>query len=561
VEKKIVVVCCKSEDCSCCSDHPEKACWEQPDTDDTQHLFAILECSRGILHFSTGRSRVTSPPIFGSNDWETVFLGKKGCKAIWAAPLLDLYAVGPYLMFFQESSDGVAACRCFPFIRTPLESALLESLADVFSKRISKEFTGREAITAYLSRISSEVNRHIQETIPEVDSETQKRLSEIVAHKSFALGPLVPIMMDDRTEEIFLDSPETSFYFDHQMLGRCLSGVVAEANDISRIITLLRSQSNQHLDTSNPSLKTELMLFSTLFRVSATVPPLSPDGLHLEIRRARSSPFSLQDLVENGTLRLDAAAVLTLAVANRLNITITGEPGSGKTTLLNALDMLVPKSWRKVYVEDAAESRDVAGSHQVRFKVDPVDELMSRSSKSQEIVKCLHRSPDYLILGEIQTKEHTEALFQALAAGLRVMQTCHSSSAAALVSRWRLSHGIQPASIGLADLIVTLRRPRPAESRRVVAEIVEICRSLQNGVLEFGGLSTVYSEEEGIQENWAPNGALSMRAKEAGMSSHTVALRSLTRALQNPQASDCNLSSACALLWENGHPMAFVYDE
>jgi type IV secretory pathway ATPase VirB11/archaellum biosynthesis ATPase len=561
VEKKIVVVRCNSEDCSRCTDHPEETCWEQPDADDTQCLFVILECSRGILHFSTAKAGMTSPPAFGSKEWETAFLGEEGCEAIWAAPLLDLYAVGPYLMFFQESSGSETACRCFPFIRTPLESALLESLAGLFSEHVKTQSTGRERITDYLDRISSEVTQHIQETIPEIGSETQKRLSEIVAHRSFVLGPLVPILMDDRTEEIYLDRPETSFYFDHQVLGRCRSGIVADTNSISRIITLLRSQSNLHLDSSNPSLKTELMLFRTLFRVSAAAPPLSPDGLHLEIRRARSSPFSLQDLVENGTLSLDAAAVLAFAVANRLNITITGEPGSGKTTLLNALDMVVPESWRKVYVEDAAESRDIVGSHQVRFKVDPVDELMPRSSKSQEIVKCLHRSPDYLILGEIQTKEHTEALFHALAAGLRVMQTCHSSSAAALVSRWRLSHGIEPASIGLADLIVTLRRPRPAESRRVVVEIVEICRSLENGILQFSGLSPLYSEEEGIQENWAHDGALAMRAKEAGMSSHTVALRNLMRALQNPQSSDCSLSSACTLLWENGHPMTFVYDK
>jgi type IV secretory pathway ATPase VirB11/archaellum biosynthesis ATPase len=142
--------------------------------------------------------------------------------------------------------------------------------------------------------------------------------------------------------------------------------------------------------------------------------------------------------------------------------------------------MVTPIPWRKIYIEDAVESRLIEGHHQVRIKVDPVDERSRQSNKSIEIVKSLHRSPDYLILGEIQTAEHSQALFQAVAAGLRTIQTCHSDSAASLMSRWTIGHQVDSSSIALMDVIVTLDRPVPGQSRRYVKEIVEVRRDLDS---------------------------------------------------------------------------------
>ena len=307
-------------------------------------------------------------------------------------------------------------------------------------------------------------------------------------------------------------------------------------DDVARFATLLRAESNLHLDRRNPSLKTDLDLFDMNLRVSASLPPLSPDGLHLEIRRARRRPFTILDLIRNGTLPTEAAAALLLALGCRFNITITGGPGTGKTTLLNALDLDSPKAWRKIYIEDAVESRNLQNHHQVRFKVDPVDETDGYFDKSLEIVKTLHRSPDYLILGEIQTAEHSQALFQAIAAGLRAMQTCHSYSAASLVSRWTTGHDIEKSSIAMMDLIVTMVRPVPGESSRRVSEIVEVRRTVSEGVLEFTGLSTVYNYHSSQDLQWTSDGAFLSYARETGHESHIKAYDAivdlLTRSLQ-----------------------------
>jgi flagellar protein FlaI len=518
----------------------------------------VIETEKGFVHLSKTIDRNVDCSNLATERWVSVYLVEEQCEILGNAEIQAVHIIGPYLMSFEKSStkDGLE-CRSFPIVRTPLEFTLLHALMEKSRQFIDGREASREGITNQLSGIADAVTKHIRQTIPEVSLEARQRLSQIIAHRSFVLGPLMPILLDEMTEEVYLDRPDSAFYFDHQSLGRCHTSLRIDNEDAPRIVTLLRAQSNMHLDTSNPSLKTDLQLLGTSLRVSATVPPLSPDGLNLEIRRARRRPFRLEDLVENDTMSIEAAALLMFAVANRFNVTITGEPGTGKTTLLNALDLVVPRSWRKIYVEDVVESREIPDSRQVRFKVDPVDENLYRSRKSDEIVKCLHRSPDYVILGEIQTEEHTKALFQALAAGLHVMQTCHSSSASGLVSRWNLSHNVKNVSIGLMDLIVTLKRPKPAESKRVVEEIVEVCRETQNGMVSFSGLNCIYSRKGGLHNDWAENGSFAIRAKEAGKDSHQPAFENFIRSLESSQ-SDSDFSVLCSVLWNNGHPMDFV---
>jgi Flp pilus assembly CpaF family ATPase len=391
---------------------------------------------------------------------------------------------------------------------------LLYQLGDQAHRFISENSLNRQSLSDRLVETSLNVNEHILEALPEINEVTRYRIAEIVSHRTTVLAPLLPILLDEFVEEVYLDRPGTDIYFDHQVLGRCVSSVTLNENDVSRLTTLLRSESNLHLDRRNPSLKTDLKIYDTPLRIAASLPPLSPDGLHLEIRRARKNPFTLVDLIENGTITVEGAALLLLAVALRLNITITGGPGTGKTTLLNALDMSTPRSWRKIYIEDAIESRIQQDRHQIRIRVDPVDETLGLTDKSSEIVKSLHRSPDYLVLGEIQTAEHSQALFQAIAAGIPTMQTCHSASAAGLISRWKSNHDIETSNIAMMDIVVTLNRPMPGKSKRLVKEISEVRRDYENGIIVFKGLNRLYDSDHSIEITWDKNSSYQLHVLE-----------------------------------------------
>ncbi|MHA1936604.1 MAG: ATPase, T2SS/T4P/T4SS family [Candidatus Thorarchaeota archaeon] len=521
----------------------------------------ILEASRGLLHLGGISGSIPTRPPWKGDGWESVYIGNRGNfpDRNWCP--VDAYLVEPYLSFyFALTSGNEIFHRSYPLVRTSLEHGLMQKLSESIENEFQEQAARRTSISVRLQQMVDSISRDILASLPEISKMTRERISRIVANKTTVLESLLPILLDDDVEEVYVDRPGKPVYFDHCRLGRCISKYELHQDDVARFATLLRAESNLHLDRRNPSLKTDLNLFDMNLRVSASLPPLSPDGLHMEIRRARRRPFTMLDLIRNGTLPTAAAAALLLALGCRFNITITGEPGTGKTTLLNTLDLDSPKTWRKIYIEDAVESRDLQDHHQVRFRVDPVDELDGHFDKSIEIVKTLHRSPDYLILGEIQTAEHSQALFQAIAAGLHAIQTCHSYSAASLVSRWTTGHDIEKSNIAMMDLIVTMVRPVPGESIRRVSEIVEVRRTISDGILEFNGLSTVYNYHSSQDLQWVPDGAYLSYARETGHESHIQAYDAivdfLTRSLQT-SVSDTHRDLG-EEIWSQGHPLWFA---
>jgi Flp pilus assembly CpaF family ATPase len=518
----------------------------------------LIEAERGFLHFCDfERMYQTNPPWY-VDGWETVFMEANNPLFDELDDILEIYRVQSYLALFKRFRNRIQY-HTIPIVRTALEFSLVDELSDSAMIFENDTVSIRGGITQRVEQATDIISQHILKLLPEINEVTRMVLSKIIAQRRSILGPLIPILLDNLVEEVYLDHPDASVYFDHQRLGRCDTGITFSKDDVPKIITLIRAESNLHLDRSNPSLKMELQVLEASLRLSVSIPPLSPDGLHLEIRRARNSPFTITDLIANGTITPKLASILLLAVACRFNITITGGPGTGKTTLLNALDLTTPRWWRKIYIEDALESRNQELHHQVRFKVDPIDEQSSKSDKSREIIKCLHRSPDYLILGEIQTAEHSNALFQAIAAGLRTLQTCHSSSSSSLISRWKLNHGIQDTSLAMMDLIVTLERPVPGESKRRVKEITEVRRKKVDGLLQFSGLNEVYDARRG-HSNWAHDGAFLSYARDLGYESHVPALGNLTE-IVTTGSYNSDLELLSEHLWSKGHPLNFVRSE
>jgi flagellar protein FlaI len=530
-------------------------------TDRRKSTIILVEPKRSLIHIRETGDCDTNEPPWMSSDWDTVYIPDVQQLLPDLLQTREIYQVEPYLSFFYSSaSSSMIKHKAIPLVRTPLEHALLEELKGSFRTGDQQSVIVRQSFMKRLESVEHRVFGEIAKTIPEISDKTKKRLSSIVSHQNTILSNLFPLLLDDRVEEVFLDRPLTSVYFDHQQLGRCSTDVHFTEQDVNRLVTLLRSESNLHLDRKNPSLKTHLVINDIMLRFSMTLPPLTPDGLHMEIRRARSEPFTILGLVENDSLSFDAAAFLILAVASRLNITITGAPGSGKTTLMNVLDATTPQSWRKLYIEDVIESRLLTDSHQVRIRVDPIDEVDMRSSKSSEIVKSLHRSPDYLILGEIQTQNHSEALFQALSAGIRTIQTCHSDSASGLVSRWIHNHSINPSSVAHMDVIVTMDRPVPGHSRRRVREIVEVRRKHEHGMTVFMGLNRIYDGFDSNQmvDGLVTDGAFNVRALELGVADSISSLDYNIQSIKDRIIESDQLEEPLGtILWNRGHPMKF----
>ncbi len=321
------------------------------------------------------------------------------------------------------------------------------------------------------------VKEYIHKHYPEFAS--MKDLDELIdlaCYKLTGIYKIAPFLMDEHIEEFYLDCANTQLYLDHRTWGRCKTNVTLSEADLERIKTRLRYESGLLLDESNPSIKTELITDNFHVRTSMDIAPLAVDGLHLDVRKLKRKAFTLPELVANGTLPAETAAYLYFAMLRRRNITVIGEPNSGKTTLVNSLDLITPPEWRKITIEDVIESvpQHIYDKHQVRLQVIPFEGENTSRSKSKEIVKLLHRSPDYVFLGEIQTQEHSQAVFHALTAGLHLIQTCHASSPENLIVRWVEHHGIAPINLLTLDLIVFMRTYYHQKLIRKVRRVSEV---------------------------------------------------------------------------------------
>ena len=74
-------------------------------------------------------------------------------------------------------------------------------------------------------------------------------------------------------------------------------------------------------------------------RVNGTIPPITPDGPTLTIRKFQEDPLTMINLIQWGTVNLRLAAMMWVWIegldSRPANFVIAGGTGSGKTTTLN----------------------------------------------------------------------------------------------------------------------------------------------------------------------------------------------------------------------------------
>jgi len=309
----------------------------------------------------------------------------------------------------------------------------------------------------------------------ELEDDEREFLSTLYAFEFMRISRLLPLMLDEHVQEFYLDSPNTRIYVDHDRWGRCLTNIVLTEEEVQAIKTHMQTFSGYSIDYSVCSLKTDWHFKKAAYRISLDISPLASTGFSLDVRRISSQTYTLPQLIKCRMLSKEIALFLLFFLNLGRNVTIVGETNSGKTTLLNALDLFLPPEKRRVYVEDVQESLDLLrfDYHQAKYRVSPY-EVGLRGSKSAEVTKILHRSPNIIILGEIQSEEHSRALFNSLSSGIRGMQTFHATSPVQAFRRWIFSHKIDPISLFELDIIVCMSRTHEFPVKRFVSSVQEI---------------------------------------------------------------------------------------
>ena len=179
-------------------------------------------------------------------------------------------------------------------------------------------------------------------------------------------GPLEPLLRDDSVTEVMINGPDRIYVERAGKIELTASTFVDDAH-LLRIIDKIVSQVGRRVDESSPMVDARLPDGS---RVNAIIPPLSLRGPVLTIRKFARDPYTMDDLINFGSVSAKAAHFLAACVQGKLNVLISGGTGTGKTTTLNALSAFVPGDERIVTIEDAAELQ-LQQDHVITARVPP----------------------------------------------------------------------------------------------------------------------------------------------------------------------------------------------
>ncbi len=273
------------------------------------------------------------------------------------------------------------------------------------------------------ARLERTVGRMVSREGPVLSNAERGSLIRRIIDEAIGLGVLEPLLADGTVTEIMVNGPDDVWVEREGRVQRADMTFTDEAQ-LYQTIDRIVSQVNRRVDESSPMVDARL---PTGERVNVIIPPLAVKGPTLTIRRFPRL-FSLQQLIELGSVDEPMGQLLRLCVEAKLNIVISGGTGAGKTTLLNALSASVPAEERIVTIEDSAELR-LQQPHVVTLEGRPANVEGKGQVTIRDLVKnSLRMRPDRIIVGEVRGPETLDML-QALNTGHEgSLTTVHSNS-------------------------------------------------------------------------------------------------------------------------------------
>jgi pilus assembly protein CpaF len=306
----------------------------------------------------------------------------------------------------------------------------------------------------------------------------KKKLFEQIVAEILGYGPLEQYLNLEGITEIMVNGPK-NIYIERNGKIEHVNATFEDNEHLMRIIERIVAPLGRRIDEGSPYVDARLPDGS---RVNAVIPPISLVGPTLTIRIFSKIPFSVENLVEFGTITREAMEFLKACVIAQVNLIISGGTGSGKTTTLNVMSGFIPDNERIITIENAAELQ-LRQEHVVTLEARPPNlEGKGEVNIRDLVVNSLRMRPDRIIVGEVRSGESLDML-QAMNTGHEgSMTTAHSNSPRDALSRIEtmvlmagmdLPHrAIREQIASALDLIVHQERMR--DGSRKITSISEI---------------------------------------------------------------------------------------
>ncbi len=336
----------------------------------------------------------------------------------------------------------------------------------------------RQAVAGLVKEIISD------QRVP-LNFDEQEKIQSDLLDEVFGLGPLEPLLKDQKISDILVNDKDHVFVEKLGILQR-VDTKFRDDRHLLQIIDRIVSRVGRRVDESSPMVDARLPDGS---RVNAIIPPLALDGPSLSIRRFGTGPLAANQLVVLKSISPEMMEVLSSAVRARISILISGGTGSGKTTFLNILSQYIPRNERLVTIEDAAELR-LAQENIVRLETRPPNiEGLGAIRQRQLLINCLRMRPDRIIIGEVRGEEAFDML-QAMNTGHEgSMTTIHANTPRDAVSR--LESMVAMSNMNLPEKSV---RQQIASAISIVVQ----ASRLSDGTRKITSISEITGMEENV---------------------------------------------------------------
>jgi pilus assembly protein CpaF len=297
----------------------------------------------------------------------------------------------------------------------------------------------RQFARAVIAQVLEDLaRREIAQGRTPLTAEEEEAVAAGVHAALFGVGRLQPLLDDPDIENVDVNGCDNVFVSYADGREEVVEPVADSDEELVELIQILGAYSglsSRPFDTANPQLDLRLPDGSRLSAVMDVCrrPVLS-------IRRARLAKVFLSDLVGNGTLLPELAAMLSAAVAARKNLMIAGSTNAGKTTLLRALANEIPPGERLVTVERALEL-GIDQFPELHPNVVAFEERLPNAegaggiSMAELVRRSLRMNPSRVIVGEVLGDEIVTMLNAMTQGNDGSLSTIHANSAPEVFNR------------------------------------------------------------------------------------------------------------------------------
>ena len=293
-------------------------------------------------------------------------------------------------------------------------------------------------------------------------------------------GDLQLLLDDDNLEEVMYNGGQQEVKVAHRKFGMCRTNLTIDNESGLQIAKNIAPYTNVPLGDGPGMVPIFDGRLHDGSRVNGTIPPVSPDGPTLTIRKFKEDPLTMIDLIKFGTVNTRLAAMMWVWIegldSRPANFVIAGGTGSGKTTTLNCLGMYIPWDRRLLTVEDTAELQ-VYHDHWLRMET-----RRERPDGTSEIDMndCLKSSlrmrPDRIIVGEVRGPEAATLLTAMNTGHDGSFGSLHANTAQETVTRMiNPPMSVPPIMLSGLDLIIIQARLHVnGKTARKITEVAEV---------------------------------------------------------------------------------------